>query len=307
MGKKDNAQNHYFNDKVRFADACNGILYRGRAVIKPEELQEMDPDIVFYDGENKLHKIIPDKVMLWKGTCIGAVGIESQTNVDYSMVFRVMKSETLSYAKQWTELEKKYRREGKLAENAIFEWEALAKESRFIPVIMIVIYFGTDKKWDGAKSLYEMLDIDDELKPYVTNYKMNLFDYHDCDDFSIFKTENRLLFETLACSGDKRRMKAFFREKSHEYEQLDMTTKMLLCDLLGFRNNELLKKRIEEGVNMCKAIQELFDDALAEGLETGMLNAIRNLSTSQNISLAQAMDMLLIPASDRERYVGLLS
>ena len=136
---------------------------------------------------------------------------------------------------------------------------------------------------------------------------MNLFDYHDCDDFSIFKTENRLLFETLACSGDKRRMKAFFREKSHEYEQLDMTTKMLLCDLLGFRNNELLKKRIEEGVNMCKAIQELFDDALAEGLETGMLNAIRNLSTSQNISLAQAMDMLLIPASDRERYVGLLS
>lgn len=58
---------------------------------------------------------------------------------------------------------------------------------------------------------------------------------------------------------------------------------------------------------MCKAIQELFDDALAEGLETGMLNAIRNLSTSQNISLAQAMDMLLIPASDRERYVGLLS
>lgn len=37
MGKKDNAQNHYFNDKVRFADACNGILYRGRAVIKPEE------------------------------------------------------------------------------------------------------------------------------------------------------------------------------------------------------------------------------------------------------------------------------
>lgn len=307
MGQKDNAQNDYFNDKVRFADACNGILYHGRSVIKPEELQEMDPDIVFYDGENKLHKIIPDKVMLWKGTCIGAVGIESQTNVDYSMVFRVMKAETLSYAKQWAELEKEYRREGKLAENAIFEWGALARESRVIPVIMIVIYFGTDKKWDGAKSLYEMLDIDDELKPYVTNYKMNLFDYHDYDNFSIFKTENRLLFETLACSGDKRKMKAFFIEKSHEYEELDMTTKMLICDLLGFRNNEFLKKRIEEGVNMCKAIQELFDDALAEGLETGTLNAIRNLSTSQNISLAQAMDMLLIPVSDRERYVGLLS
>lgn len=152
-----------------------------------------------------------------------------------------------------------------------------------------------------------MLDIDDELKPYVTNYKMNIFDYHDCDDFSIFKTENRLLFETLACSGDKRKMKTFFKEKSCEYEKLDMSTKMLICDLLGVGNKEFLKKRIEEGIDMCKAIQELFDDALAEGLETGTLNAIRNLSTSQNISLAQAMDMLLIPVSERERYVGLLS
>ena len=125
MGQKDYAQNDYFKDKVRFSDVCNGILYRGQPVIQPEELQEMNPDIVYYDNKNTLHKLVPDKVMLWKNLCIGIVGIESQTNVDY----------------------------------------------------------------------------------------------HNCDDFSIFKTENRLLFETLACSGDKRKMKAFFKEKSREYEK----------------------------------------------------------------------------------------
>ena len=135
------------------------------------------------------------------------------------------------------------------------------------------------------------------------NYKMNLFDYHDCDDFSIFKTENRLLFETLACSGDKRKMKAFFKEKSLEYENLDMTTKLLICDLLGFKEDNFLKKRIKEGVHMCKAIDEIMQDALDEGV----LFSIRNLSTSQNISTDQAMEMLLIPEDDRKRYIKQLS
>lgn len=307
MGQKDYAQNDYFKDKVRFADVCNGILYQGQPVIQPEELQEMNSDIVYYDGKNTLHKLIPDKVMMWKGICIGIAGIESQTNVDYHMVFRVMKAEALSYARQWSDLEKEYRRDGTLTEHAVFEWTSIGKESRFIPIIMLVIYFGTDKEWDGARCLYDMLDISEELKPYVNNYKMNLFDYHECDDFSIFKTENRLLFETLACSGDKRKMKAFFKDKSHEYENLDMTTKLLICDLLGFREDVFLKKRIKEGVHMCKAIQEMFDDALAEGWDTGMIQSIRNLSTSQNISTDQAMEMLLIPEADRERYTELLS
>lgn len=307
MGQKDYAQNDYFKDKVRFADVCNGILFQGQPVIQPEELQEMDPDIVYYDSKNTLHKLIPDKVMMWKGLYIGITGIESQTNVDYHMVFRVMKAEALSYDRQWSNLEKEYHRDGSLTEHAIFEWSSLGKESRFVPIIMLVIYLGTDKEWDGARCLYDMLDINEDLKPYVNNYKMNLFDYHDCDDFSIFKTENRLLFETLACSDDKRKMKAFFKEKSHEYENLDMTTKLLICDLLGFREGEFMKKRIKEGVHMCKAIQEMFDDALAEGRDEGALLLIRNLSTSQSISTDQAMEMLLIPEDDRERYTKLLS
>lgn len=55
---------------------------------------------------------------------------------------------------------------------------------------IFVIYYGTEEKWDGAVCLYDMLNIDKELEPYVTNYKLNLFDYHECEDFSVFKTEN---------------------------------------------------------------------------------------------------------------------
>ena len=271
MGQKDNAQNGYFDDKVRFADVCNGILYRGKEVIMPQELQEMNPDIVYYDEKEKLNKIIPDKFMMWNGACIGIIGIENQTKVDYSMVFRTMKAEALSYAKQWNELEKKYTRERKLKKDMHLAWSELGKESRFIPVIMVVIYFGTDKEWDGAKCLYDMLDMCEELKPYVNNYRMNLFDYHACDDFSVFKTENRLLFETLACSDDKQKMKKHLARKYGEYEGLDRTSRRLICDLLGV-NKELVEQRMkDEGITLCKALQEMYDDGVEKGRELGRI------------------------------------
>ena len=66
MGQRDLAQNDYLNDTTRFADMCNGILFQGQDVIRPEELQEVGEDIV-YSEDGKRKKIIPDKVRLWRG------------------------------------------------------------------------------------------------------------------------------------------------------------------------------------------------------------------------------------------------
>ena len=33
---------------------------------------------------------------------------------------------------------------------------------------------GTEHPWDGAKCLYDLLQIDERLKPYVSNYRLNL-------------------------------------------------------------------------------------------------------------------------------------
>ena len=124
---------------------------------------------------------------MWKGVHIGILGLENQSLVDYGMVFRNMKTEAISYSKQWIEKEKEYRRTGQLGEKEEFGWSDLAREVRFIPIIMIVIYLGTDKAWDGARCLYDMLQIHKELEPFVTNYKLNLFDYHEYEDFPFLK------------------------------------------------------------------------------------------------------------------------
>ena len=308
MGQKDLAQSDYFNDKVRFADACNGILFQGKEIIRPEELQETDAEMV-YREEEKRRKIIPDKVRMWKGIYIAILSVENQTKVDYKMIFRIMKAEAVNYERQWDEREKEYRRVGLLHEKAKLCW--VGKDEKFIPVITIVIYYGTDKKWDGATCLYDMLDMDKELEPYISNYKMNLFDYHDCEDFSIFKTENRILFEMLSCSQDKTVMKKLLEEKRNQYKDVDGSTIRMIFDILGIKYNSKMREKIEEEEDMCKAWDEMMEDERQAGREKGISLArtedIRNIMDSLKVSALQAMSILKITETEKDKYISLLN
>ena len=46
MGKRDEYQYDYLDDNVRFADQINGALFKGRQVVKPEELEPADAQVV---------------------------------------------------------------------------------------------------------------------------------------------------------------------------------------------------------------------------------------------------------------------
>lgn len=41
MGKQDDFQSHYFENKKRFADIFNGCLFGGKELMKPEDLEEV--------------------------------------------------------------------------------------------------------------------------------------------------------------------------------------------------------------------------------------------------------------------------
>lgn len=101
---------------------------------------------------------------------------------------------------------------------------------------------GQDKLWDGAKSLYEMLELEDELKPFVNDFKLNLFDYHEWKEFSRFKTANRLLFEALSCGNDRKRMKKILRENPG-YKALDLESAK---HLMTIRKREDVKENVRE-------------------------------------------------------------
>ena len=46
MGQEDLYQSDFYEDRRRFSDIFNGILFQGRDVMKPEELETEDSVIV---------------------------------------------------------------------------------------------------------------------------------------------------------------------------------------------------------------------------------------------------------------------
>ncbi len=40
MGQKDLYQSDFYEDNRRFADVFNGVLFEGKEIVKPEELEE---------------------------------------------------------------------------------------------------------------------------------------------------------------------------------------------------------------------------------------------------------------------------
>ena len=125
----------------------------------------------------------------------------------------------MAYDKQWRRLKndlERARREGPQSGNesaGLTQDEFISgmrKSDKFTPVITIVVYYGKEKPWDGAKELYELLNVagnEDRIFPFISNYRLNLFDYHDYDSFEQFRSELQYIFEFLRYSGEKENLR----------------------------------------------------------------------------------------------------
>lgn len=307
MGQQDLYQSDFYEDKSRFVDVFNGILFNGREIMKPEELENADSVMVSFQGQNAGKKVICDKIRKWKGKYVSIMVLENQSYVDYRMVLRVMESEVIGYDMQRKEaysLQRKSKRKFDKHEYL----SRMKKGQKFIPIITLVIYVGRDKLWDGEKSLYGMLEMDEDIKPFVNDFKLNLFDYHDYESFDMFKTENRFLFEMLSCGKNKKKMQCILKNNV-AYSKLDKLTVKTISGILKLKIDldKIVKtdKDGKEVYDMCKA----FDDFKEEGrreIELEMVKMIKNLMRNQEVSFDVAIKMLGISKGRKKKLSRLM-
>lgn len=333
MGRADVYESDYLENAEVFADLVNGVLYQGKAVVKPQELEEQDGELrsLFYDD---VKKAVRDKVKLWRGTVLAVLVVENQTKVDYRMVTRAMLSESMAYDKQWKEFRVKNRAakslmteemkndiadRGMLTEDEFIS--GMRKKDRFIPVITIVVYFGKEKPWDGAKTLYELLDVKGEeetILPFITNYRLNLFDYHEYDDFERFHSELQTVFEFLRYAGDKELMRERLERHRERYAGLSGQAKVLLTRLTNIKKIPGVgEEAFRRGdFSMCKAFEDMREEGRIEGeikgrareiVETGFEfkfsreDILRRLQDKLHITEKEAQEYLDSAISDFER------
>ena len=246
MGEKDIAEKILMDNNDVFADVVNGLVFDGKPIVEEINLSNMK-DKSQYKISGKLHEQERDvaKVIECDGVKVMYVGIENQTDIDTDETIRVIGYDGTSYRGQLLgENEKKY------------------------PVVTLVLYFG-ERKWNRNRTLYETLDIPENIKPFVNDYKINIFEiaYMTPEEVEKFTSD----FKIVADYFVQKRMKKDYKPINKVIKHVDELLKLMTVLTGDSRFEEQIKEmHKEEGeVRMCEVLDKIENRGINKGIEIG--------------------------------------
>ena len=283
MGKKDIITKEYIDDPEVFADVFNYLLHGGKKIIEPENLRPLDTTIVAtpYGTDGA---VLPVKRVRDNLKCLTAMedensaylllGIENQSEIHYSMPVRDMLYDSLQYVKQVEEAirsRKKQRGETDKSGEKVTTGEYLSgfhKDDKLIPVITLVIYFGS-KKWDAPKRLHEMLAVQDEkILSFVPDYKINLIAPAEMSEKKIKRLSTDLREVMIAIKYEKN-IRKLFEHVNHDprFKDISRQAAQVINVMLGAK---LKINQEEERCDMKESLKEWEERTRREGRKEGV-------------------------------------
>ena len=310
--KPDTVLKNYWNDKEQFADLFNAVLFEGRQLIKAEDLEDVDTEeSTVLENKDYAESIQAsrDVIKIQKtssahGVQFVLLALENQEHIHYAMPMRVMGYDYGTYKKQYDSNAKKYKNADGLEEDEFLS--KMKKTDKFLPVITLVVYYG-EKPWDGAKSLYEMLNISDEMIKYVNDYKMLLVEARE-NDLQWHNINNKDLFYLLKIVLDKSIPKNEAKEKAIQYTRENKTDKSVVMTVAGATNTKLDYNALEKGDGaMCTLFEEIAKENQLQGKAEGIIETGLDCGLSENdilIKLQTKLDVSLQKAQEYFRMFG---
>lgn len=263
--KPDIILKNFWRENRRFADLFNTVLFEGKPILRPEELQEQDTDVSTVWKQDNYFTMLQKTRDVVKKSAFGIdfviLGIENQMNVHYAMPLRVMIYDALGYLKEYSEFARFHKKEKTPMTSEEF-FSRMKKEDRLHPIITLVIYYN-ERPWDGPFSLLDMmLPLSNKMKSLVADYPMHLLEIRDSETYTFGNSDIQTVFEIS---------RMIFRE---DYERLRKTyeTKTIpfeLAVVVGAitRSKELIETAVAEkgDINMCTALEKLKEEGVREG------------------------------------------
>ncbi len=289
MSEKDAMEKMLETYNDVFSDILNVLLFHGERIVKEGDLTDETHHSV-YKADGKLHEQERDAAKYWKNcdVRIALFGIENQTVPDADMPLRVIGYDGAAYRSQ---LLKDRPKKGKANRRNI---------QKRHPVVTLVLYFG-EKHWKKPVSLNECLEVPEQLRPYVNDYRINLFEIAWLEDHQVdlFQSDFKVVTDFFV----QTRKNGAYRPPATKLRHVDEVLK-LLSVMSGDSRFEEAIDQSEEGkvTSMCEAL----DRIETRGKEAGLLEATRNLMETLRCPAERAMELLKIPAMDRKKYLSRL-
>lgn len=264
MAEKDITEKNLEALNDVFADIVNVLFFKGEQVINEKDL-EADTTKSMFKADGKIHEQERDVSKFWKNgeIRISILGIENQTAQDSDMPLRVISYDGASYKQQLLDTNQKKR----------------------YPVATLVLYFGTEEKWSKAKHLYDCFEVPVKLKPFVNDYKINVFNiaFLSPKTISMFKSDFKIIAEYFRTKRLNQKYKGSKEKLKHANETLKMFSALTGDDSFEKVYNEGNFKK--GGITMCDVVERIRNDGRTEEKERIIMNLIEsNAGTIEQIA-----------------------
>ena len=274
--KADVILKDFWRQNERFADLFNAVIFRGKQIIKPEDLTERDTDmsgiIQFKDYQKTLERTRDVVKKMAYGVEFAVLGIESQQKIHYAMPLRTMLYDSLGYLKEYQEITRIRKAErGKMTEDEFLS--KMRKEDRLHPIISIVLYY-SEKSWDGPTCLKDMIvEMPEEMERIFSDYKMNLVQIRESEQYTFHNEEVRAVFEI-----SREIFNGNLDKINEKYRNRDLTPELITVIGKITDSAELVRQgKIEEVANMCTALEKWEKENIERGTKRGIEKGIAKM------------------------------
>ena len=219
------------------------LFFQGRQIIQPEELVSRENDLSTLIGKvDKPTEIKRYRDVVRKASIHGdyvIIGVEHQSTFDEKMIFRILNYDATIYINQ------------------------VESKQEVYPVGSFVFYTG-DKEWKSPETLK---NIPSEMEPYINDWRLPVVELKTMD---ARKLTNQRLKEIVEIS------QSMF---AGNYDDLRINRKIETENFMmaaTFTRTKIKREELPEGdeINMCEAMDRLFQKFENQGMEKGELIGI---------------------------------
>lgn len=296
MGKKDTITKEYMSKPQYFADAFNSSVFKGKQVIKPDELflEERDVTemgiIITEDAKDvvqRVRDVLKRSVVMNDGkTAYLLLGIENQSDVHYAMPVRNLIYDALNYGQQVNRIVSMHKEKKDLKDSEFLS--GFSKEDKLMPVITLTVYFGSGD-WDAPRCLKDMFpkDISEEILEEVDDYKLHLIIPNEIEDFSLFQTDFGKAMKYIAVSERPDEVEKLSEDE--RFRSVNVDTVQLINECTD-SNISIIKG--EEVVNVCKGLEGFAEKRAARADALRLVECVDNLIKNLGLSLEAACNAI---------------
>lgn len=286
--KQDEILKQFWDNDRNFADLFNTCVFDGKEVVKAEQLENMNAElsVVYKDQNDAISPVKRTRDLVKRdnfGTSYVILGIENQSQVDYSMPLRVWEYDVYTYRKELNQM---------LQQS---DSRHIQKGQKLNMVVTVVLYYG-QQPWDGPRSMRDMLNIPEGLEAFAPSGSMKFVDVSR--DKNLFKEKNvRELFELV---------QKIFSNKKEEVKNYPPVSKEVAYTVAAIVNNPQLAEKLREQPKGEVKMRTMFDEMIEQGIEQGKTESERNIIQAmkkQGFSAEQISRFTEIPLSNvKELY-----